>query len=42
MTEKQTNRFTNFNFDFLGDREVRWKITKNELHHHGQILAIWH
>ena len=39
MTEKQTNRFTDFTFDFLDDREVRRKKTKNRFHHHGQIIA---
>ena len=40
MTEKQTNRFTDFTlFDFLDDREVRWKKTKNEFQHHGQIIT---
>ena len=29
MTDKLTNRFTDFMFDFLDDREVRWKKTRN-------------
>ena len=37
-----SNRFTDFAFDFLDDREVRWRITKNVFHHHGQIIAIQH
>ena len=41
MTNKQTNRFTDFTFEFSDDREVRWKKTKNGFHHHGQIIAIW-
>ena len=39
MTEKQTNRFTDFTFGQRYDREVTWKKTKNGFHHHGQILA---
>ena len=39
MTEKQTNRFADFTFGFLDDREVRWKETKNGFHHHGQIYS---
>ena len=35
-----SNRFTDFTFDFLDDREVRWRITKNVFHHHGQIIAM--
>ena len=38
MTEKQTNRFTDFTFGFLDDGELRWKKTKNGFHHHGQII----
>ena len=34
MTEKQTNRFTDF------EREVRLKKTKNGFHQYGQIIAI--
>ena len=30
MTDKQNNRFTDFTFDILDDREVRWKKTKND------------
>ena len=41
MTDKQNNRFTDFTFDFLDDREVRWKKTKNGYHYHGQIIAMW-
>ena len=41
MTNKQTNRFTDFTFEFSDDREVRWKKTKNGFHHHCQIIAIW-
>ena len=41
MTDKQNNRFTDFAFDFLDDREVRWKKTKNGYHYHGQIIAMW-
>ena len=40
MTDKQTNGFTNFTFDFLDDREVRWKKTENGFHHHGEIITI--
>ena len=40
MTEKQTNRFTDFTFGFSDDGKVRWKNTKNGFHHHGQIVAI--
>ena len=40
MTKKQTNRFTDFTFGFLDDKEVRWKKTKNGFYHHGQIIAI--
>ena len=39
MTEKQTDRFTDFSFGEKFDREIRWKKTKNEFHDHGQILA---
>ena len=39
MTEKHTNRFTDFTFGFLDDREVRWKRAKNGFDHHGQIIA---
>ena len=35
----QTNRFTDFTFGWKDDREVRWKKTKNEFHHHVQIIA---
>ena len=35
MTDKQINRFTDFTFEFLDDREVRRKETKTVLHHHG-------
>ena len=35
MTDKQINRFTDFTFEFLDDREVRWKKTKTGFHHHG-------
>ena len=35
MTDKQINRFTDFTFEFLDDREVRRKKTKNGFHHHG-------
>ena len=38
MTDKQTNRFTDFSFGFLDDGEVRRKKTKNGFHHHDQIL----
>ena len=41
MTEKKTNRFTDFTLSFLDDREVRWKKTKNGFHRDGQIIAIW-
>ena len=40
MTDKQTNRFTDFTFDFLDDREVRSKKTKNGFHHHVQLITI--
>ena len=40
MTDKQSNRFADFTFDFLDDREVRWKKTKNGYHYHGQIIGI--
>ena len=39
MTEKQTNRFTDFTFGSKEDREVRWKKTKNGFHHHPHIKA---
>ena len=29
MTDKLTNGFADFMFDFLDDREVRWKKTRN-------------
>ena len=35
MTDKQINRFTDFTFEFLYDREVRWKKTKAGFHHRG-------
>ena len=41
MTEKQTNRFTHFTFDYKDDRQVRWKKIKNGSHHHGEIIAIY-
>ena len=40
MTEKKTNRFTDFTFGQNDDRDVRWKKTKNGFHNHGQIIAI--
>ena len=40
MIEKQTNRFTDFTFGFLGDREVRWEKTKNGFHYQGQMIAV--
>ena len=40
MTEKQANRFTDFTFDFLDDKGVRWKKTKYGFHHH-DVIAIW-
>ena len=42
MTEKQINRFTDLTFEFLDIRKKDGKKTKNGLHHHGQIIAIWH
>ena len=41
MTEKQTNKFTDFTYGLKDDRELRWKKTKNGFNHHGQITAIW-
>ena len=41
MTEKQTNRFTDFTFGFLDDTELGWKKTKNGFHHHDQIITMW-
>ena len=35
MTDKQINRFTDFTFEFLDGREVRWKKTKTGFHYHG-------
>ena len=40
MTEKQTNRFTDFTFELKDYREVRQKKAKNEFHHHGQVIAM--
>ena len=39
MTQKQTNRFTDFIFGQKDDNGIRWKKTKNRFHDHGQILA---
>ena len=41
MTGEQINRYSDFKFGFLDDREVRWKKSKNGFHNHGQFVAIW-
>ena len=40
MTEKQSNRFTDFSFGLKYDREVRWKKTKNGFLRHDQIYQL--
>ena len=41
MTEKQTNRFTDFTFGQKDDTEVRWKKIKNGFNHHEVKLLLY-